>query len=86
LGSFEDTRLQVVASVSTPSAPFGSDSENIATLTILDLKAEVAWELLKIQLTLQQKAWVLHSRFFLPWHFFTINDSNKPNPIRPQTM
>jgi len=52
----------------------------------LDLEIEVAWELLKIQLTLQQKAWVPHSRFSPPWHFFIVNDDNKLDLIRLQTM
>jgi hypothetical protein len=54
LGLFEDLRLPIVALITTPSLPFGSGFESIATLTILDLKTKVAWELLKIQLTLQQ--------------------------------
>jgi hypothetical protein len=86
LGSFEDTRLLVIVSVSTPYVPSSYDSENIATPNILDLELEAPWELLKIQLTLQQKAWVPHNRFFLPLHFFTINDGNEPDPIQLQTM
>jgi len=66
LGSFEDTWPLVVTSVSTPNAPSSYGFESIATPTILDLEAKVAWELLKIQLTLQQKAWVRHIRFSPP--------------------
>jgi hypothetical protein len=86
LGSFEDIRSLVIVSISTPYAPNSSDSESIATPNILDLELEAPWELLKIQLTLQQKAWVPHNRFSLPLHFFTINDGSKSDPIRPQTM
>jgi hypothetical protein len=71
MGSFEDTRL-TIGSISTPSAPF--DFETIVTLNILDSKANFACEFLKIQLTLNLKAWVFHCKFIFPLHFFTIND------------
>jgi hypothetical protein len=86
LGSFENIGPLVIISVSTPNAPFSCGFESIATLTILDLEIKVAWELLKIQLTLQQKAWVPHNRFSPPYHFFIINDDRKLDLIRPQTM
>jgi len=71
LGLFEDTRPPIVISISTPSAPSSYGLESITTYIILDLEMEDAWELIKIQLTLQQKAWVLHSRFFFsPLAFF----------------
>ncbi len=70
LGSFEDIRPLVVVSISTPSVPSSFGLENITTQRILDLEMEDAWELIKIQLTLQQKAWVFHSRFFFPLAFF----------------
>jgi hypothetical protein len=41
---------------------------------------------LKVQLTLNQQAWVLHHRLSLPWHFFVVNDGKKPNPLTIQTM
>jgi len=53
LGSFEDTWMSVVVLISTPSAPSSSSFGSIITSSILDLKTEAAWELLKIQLTLQ---------------------------------
>lgn len=52
LGSFEDTWMSVVVLISTPSALSSFGFESIATSSILDLKMEAAWELLKIQLTL----------------------------------
>jgi hypothetical protein len=56
LGSFENIGPLVITLVSTLNVPSNCGFESIATLTILDLEIEVAWELLKIQLTLQQKA------------------------------
>ncbi len=67
-GSFEGTR-RMVGFVSTPNAQFGFES--IITLSILDLKTKVAWELFKIQLTLNGKAWVLHYKFFFPSGVFS---------------
>jgi hypothetical protein len=66
LGSFKNIKPLVVISISTSNVPFSFGFENIATLTILDLEVKVAWELLKIQLTLQQKAWVPRNRFSPP--------------------
>jgi hypothetical protein len=74
MGLFEDTTLTVNL-ISTPSAPFGS--ETIISLSILALEAGFARELLKIKLTLNSKTWVFHCKFFFPWHVFTINDGNK---------
>ncbi len=78
VGLFEDTRL-TIGSISTPSPPFSF--ETIVFLSILALEANFAWELLKIQLTLNSKAWVLHCKLFFPWHVFTINDGSKLNLV-----
>lgn len=66
LGSFEYIGLLIIIAVSTPNVPSSSGFESVATLTIVDLEIEATWELLKIQLTLQQKAWVPHIRFSPP--------------------
>jgi hypothetical protein len=44
----------VVASISTPSTP--TPSESIATQSTSNPEAKTAWELLKVQLSLNQKA------------------------------
>jgi hypothetical protein len=56
MSSFEDT-WPVVGSISTPNASFSF--ENITIPRILDLETEAAWEPLKIQLTLNRKAWII---------------------------
>jgi hypothetical protein len=83
LGSNEVSR-PVVGSISTPNAP--TPSESITTLNTSNPKVKAAWELLKIQLSFNQKAWIPHSRTSLPWHFSMVNDDNKPNPTLSQTM
>ncbi len=83
MGLFEDTRLTINL-ISTPSAPFGS--KTIVSLSILALEASFAWELLKIQLTLNSKTWVNNCKFFFPWHVFTINDGNKLDLVSHQSM
>ncbi len=83
LGSNEVSGL-VVGSISTPSAP--TPFESIATPSTSNLEAEVAWELLKAQFSMNKKVGILHSRTFLPWHFFVVNDDNKCNPTFFQTM
>jgi hypothetical protein len=50
------------------------------------VKAKIAWEVLKVQLTLNQQAWVPHHKLFLLWHCFVVNDGKKPNPSTNQTM
>jgi hypothetical protein len=77
LGSDEVSR-PMVSSISTPTAP--TPSKSIITLNIANLKAKVAWGLLKVQLSLNQKAWILHSRTSFTWHFFVVKDGSKPNP------
>jgi hypothetical protein len=61
-------------------------SKSIATPSTSNLEAEVTWELLNAQLSLNQKAWILHNMTFLPRRFFVVNDGNKPNPTFFQTM
>jgi hypothetical protein len=46
----------VVGSISTPHGPF--TFESIATPNDFDEEAKIAWEVLKAQLILNQKAWV----------------------------
>jgi hypothetical protein len=53
----------VVGSISTPNGPFTSKS--IATPSDFDEEAKIAWEVLKVQLILNKKAWVPHRRLFL---------------------
>jgi len=83
LGSNEVSGL-VVGSISTPSTP--TPSKSIATPSTSNLEIEVAWELLKVQLSLNKKTWIPHSRTYLPRHFFVVNDGSKPNPTFSQTM
>jgi len=77
----------MVGSISTP---FGSQaidaSKNVETPSNLDVEAEIAQEVLKVQLTLNQQAWVLHQKLFLLWYFFMVNDGKKLNPLTTQTM
>jgi hypothetical protein len=60
--------------------------ESIVTPITLDLEIEVAYELLKIQLTLNYKSWIFHHMFYPPLHFLVVNNNNKPNPINVQNM
>jgi hypothetical protein len=83
MGSFEDIR-PVVGSISTVNAP--SSSKNITILDILEIETKVARELLKTQLTLDRKAWVPYHTFSFLWHFFILNDHNKLDHVRLQTM
>jgi len=41
---------------------------------------------LKTQLTLNQKAWVLHYKLSLSYNFFVVNHGNKLDHVMPQTM
>jgi hypothetical protein len=72
------------------SIPLGSSiphaSESVEAPRILDVEAEISWEVLKVQLTLNQQAWVPHHMLFLHWHFFVVNDGKKPNPLTIQTI
>ncbi len=72
----EDSRLLVgwISMLRGPSA-----CENIATPSDLDEEAKIAWEVLKVQLILNLKTWVLHHMLFFPWHFFVVNGGNKPS-------
>jgi hypothetical protein len=74
----------VVGSISTPNAAYAFGS--IATPNDLNEEAKFAWEVLKVQLILNQKACVLHHKLFLPWHFFVMNDGNNLDFILSQTM
>jgi hypothetical protein len=74
---------QVVGLIST-SGP--SAFESIATLSDLYEEVKITWEVLKAQLIMNKKARVPHHKLSLPWHFFVVNDHNKPNPILPQIM
>jgi hypothetical protein len=83
LGSNEVSR-PTVGSISTPSSP--TLFESIATPSTSNLEAKVAWELLKAQLSLNQKVGILHSGTSLSLHFFMVNDGTKPNPTFSQTI
>jgi hypothetical protein len=75
--SLNEVSRPVACSISTPSSP--TPFESITTPNTSNPKVEVAWELLKVQLNLNQKAWILHSMTSLLWHFFVVNDGNKTN-------
>lgn len=61
--------------------------ESIATPSNnMGMEGKIAWELLKTQLTQNQMAWVLHHKFYLPYHFFLVNDGKKPNLVLSQNM
>jgi hypothetical protein len=83
LGSNEVSRL-LVGSISTPSTP--THFASIATPSTSNLEAKVAWDLLKVQFSFNQKVGILHSKTSFPWHFFVVNDGSKPNPTLSQTM
>ncbi len=74
----------IVGSISMPNGPFAFES--IRMPNDLDEEAKIAWEILKAQLILNQKTWVLHHKLFFPWHFFMVNDCNKQYTIMLQTM
>jgi hypothetical protein len=63
LGSNEVSKL-MVGSISTPSTP--TPCKSIATPSTSNPKIETTWELLKVQLGLNQKAWILHSKTSSP--------------------
>jgi hypothetical protein len=63
LGSNEVLRPMAI-SISTPSAP--TPFESIITPNTSNLETEVAWELLKVQLNLNQKAWIPHNKTSIP--------------------
>jgi hypothetical protein len=42
----------------------------------LDEEIEITWEVLKGQLILNKKTWVLTYRLFFPYHFFVVNDGS----------
>jgi hypothetical protein len=83
LGSDEVLGL-VVGSISTPSTP--TPFESIATPSTSNPKAKTTWELLKAQLSLNQKAWILHNMTSLLWHFFVVDVGSKFNLTFFQTM
>jgi hypothetical protein len=74
----------IVDLILMPSGLFAFES--IRMPNDLDEEAKIAWEVLKAQLILNQKAWVLHHKLFFPWHFFMVNDCNKLYTIMLQTM
>jgi hypothetical protein len=59
----EDFR-QVVGLISTTSG--SSTFENITTLSDLYEEIKIAWEVLKIQLIMNEKAWVPPHKLFFP--------------------
>jgi len=70
--------------------PFGSQaidaSKSVEAPNNLDVEVKIAWEVLKVQLTLNSQVWVLHQKLFVPWYFFVVNDGKKLNPLTTQTM
>jgi hypothetical protein len=58
---------QVAGLIST-SGPLAFES--IATFSDLYEEVKIAWEVLKAQLIVNEKAWVPHHKFSLPWHLF----------------
>jgi hypothetical protein len=67
-----------------PNTP--SSSKSIATQSILDLEIEIAWELLKTQLTsidleLERHGFLIVV-FLSPFALVTINDGNKVNHVQ----
>jgi hypothetical protein len=54
----------LVGSTSMPNGPFASES--IAMPSGLNEEAKIAWEVLKVQLILNQKAGVFHHKLSLP--------------------
>jgi hypothetical protein len=74
----------MVGSISTPNTP--TPSKSITTRNTSNPKVKTTWELLKVQLSLNQKALIPHSKTSLPWHFFVVNDGSKTNPTVFQTM
>lgn len=63
-----------------------STFESIAMPSDLDEKVKIAWQVLKVQFILNQKAQILHYKLSLPYNFFVVNVGNKPYPILPQIM
>jgi hypothetical protein len=62
LGNLTKHSGLLISSILMPSQPFASKS--IALPNDLDEKIKVAWEVLKAQLILNKKTWVLHYRLF----------------------
>jgi hypothetical protein len=62
LGNLTKHSGLLISSILMPSWPFASKS--IALPNDLDEKIEVAWEVLKAQLIVNKKTWVLHYRLF----------------------
>ncbi len=74
LGNLTKHSGLLISSILMPSQPFASKS--IALPNDLDEKIKVAWEVLKAQLILNKKTWVLHYRLFFLQHCFVVNDGN----------
>jgi hypothetical protein len=64
LGNLTEDFRPIFGLISTPSGPFSYES--IATLNDLDEETKIAWEVLKVQLILNLKAWVFHHMLFIP--------------------
>jgi hypothetical protein len=57
-GNLTKDSRSIVGSISTPIEPFAS--KYITTPSDLNEEIEITWEVLKVQLILNQKAWVPH--------------------------
>jgi hypothetical protein len=64
LGNIVKDSRPPVGSISAPSGPY--DSKSIVRLCDFDEEGKIAWEVLQTQLTLNQKAWVLHHKLSFP--------------------
>ncbi len=53
---------QMVDSISTINGLTPNASKNMKTSSNFDAKTKFAWEVLKVQLALNQQAWVLHHK------------------------
>ncbi len=54
----------MVGSISMPNGPFAFES--IVSLNNLDVETKIAWEVMKIQLILNKKAWISRCMLFFP--------------------
>ncbi len=65
MGNLAEVLGQMVGSISTINGLTLNASENIETSSNFDAKIEFAREILKVQLALNQQAWVLHHKLLI---------------------
>lgn len=56
---------QMVSAIWTINGLTPNAFENIETLSSFDAKVKFAWEVLKVQLTMNQQAWVFHHKLLI---------------------